>query len=77
MRRILGLLTILFLSVAVSPAQEKVQEGLRCSLTKKKIDKCCCEQKDGKLYCPLAKKTIEKCCCGHDHKASEQAPKKK
>ena len=38
-------------------------EGLRCSLTGKTMESCCCQQKDGKLYCPLAKKTIEQCCC--------------
>jgi hypothetical protein len=37
---------------------------LKCSLTGKKIETCCCQQKDGKLYCPLAEKTIEQCCCG-------------
>ena len=37
--------------------------GLRCTLTNQKIEKCCCQMRDGKLYCPLAKKTIEACCC--------------
>ena len=36
---------------------------LRCSLTGKVVDKCCCEKREGKLYCPLAKKSVEKCCC--------------
>jgi hypothetical protein len=36
---------------------------LRCTLTGKVVDKCCCEQRDGKTYCTLAKKNVEKCCC--------------
>lgn len=36
---------------------------LKCSLTGKVVDKCCCEQRDGATYCKLAKKTVEKCCC--------------
>jgi len=36
---------------------------MRCTLTGKEVDKCCCEKRDGKLYCPLAKKSVEKCCC--------------
>jgi hypothetical protein len=36
---------------------------MRCSLTGKEVDKCCCEKRDGKLYCTLAKKNVEKCCC--------------
>ena len=38
-------------------------EKLKCSLTGKVVDKCCCEQRDGKTYCTLAKKSVEKCCC--------------
>jgi len=38
-------------------------EPLRCTLTGKTVESCCCTEKDGKLYCPLAKKTIESCCC--------------
>ena len=36
---------------------------MRCTLTGKEVDTCCCEKRDGKLYCPLAKKSVEKCCC--------------
>jgi len=36
---------------------------MRCTLTGKEVDKCCCEKRDGKLYCTLAKKNVEKCCC--------------
>ncbi len=44
-------------------AQAAASEPLRCTLTGKTIESCCCTEKDGKLYCPLAKKTIESCCC--------------
>jgi hypothetical protein len=36
---------------------------MRCSLTGKVVDKCCCVQREGKSYCTLAKKTVDKCCC--------------
>ena len=52
---------MLLLFAALSVAGSTKQ--LTCSLTGKKIDKCCCEQNFGKLYCTPAKKTIEKCCC--------------
>jgi hypothetical protein len=44
-------------------AKANASEPLRCTLTGKTIESCCCTEKDGKLYCPLAKKTIESCCC--------------
>jgi hypothetical protein len=36
---------------------------LTCTLTKKTVEKCCCIQKDGRLYCTLARKTVDPCCC--------------
>lgn len=36
---------------------------MRCTLTGKVSDKCCCEQRDGKTYCSQTGKAIEKCCC--------------
>lgn len=37
---------------------------LRCSLTGKEVEKCCCtELEGGKLHCTLANKNIDKCCC--------------
>ena len=48
-------------------------DKLRCSLTGKTIDSCCCEPaKNGKgLHCTLANKDIKKCCCkGMKHKAA-------
>lgn len=39
-------------------------EKLRCSLTGKEVEKCCCtEPEGGKLRCTLANKDIDKCCC--------------
>ena len=55
-----------------APQAPKKEAAILCTLTNKKIDKCCCEQRAGKLYCTLAKKTIDKCCC-----EPEQAPKEK
>ena len=37
---------------------------MRCSLTGKEMDKCCCEPREGgKMYCTLAKQEVDKCCC--------------
>ncbi len=65
MRRLASLLlgsVLLAGPVTVGPLHSQ-DAKLRCTLTDKKIEKCCCEQRGDKLYCPLAKKTIEKCCC--------------
>jgi hypothetical protein len=48
---------------------------LRCSITGKVVDKCCCEKRDGELYCTLAKKSVEKCCCS-EVKAEEKEAKR-
>jgi len=47
---------------------------LRCSLTGKVVDSCCCVQRDGKLHCTLAGKDVEACCC---HPVSEKATEHK
>ena len=49
--------------LAADTAKSKPTTKMRCSLTGKVVDKCCCEQREGKTYCPLAGKTVEKCCC--------------
>lgn len=37
---------------------------LRCSLTGKDIETCCCvEREKGKLHCTLANQDVERCCC--------------
>ena len=37
---------------------------LRCSLTGKEVDECCCvETEGGRLHCTLADKDVETCCC--------------
>jgi hypothetical protein len=63
MRLIMALTISLVLAGSGSSRNVSSESGLICTLTGKKIDACCCQQKDGKLYCPLAKKTIESCCC--------------
>ncbi len=50
-------------SASEKNAAEKPATKMRCTLTGKEVDKCCCEKRNDKLYCPLAKKTVEKCCC--------------
>jgi len=51
------------LKKATKAASEKTGK-LRCSLTGKEVEKCCCEEREGgKLHCTLAKKDVEKCCC--------------
>lgn len=79
MRRTLSaaLLAVLLALAATAGPQTPAKEGggLRCTLTNKKLDKCCCEQREGKLYCPLAKKTIEKCCCEAAKQVAKKAPK--
>ncbi len=58
------LLVFVLLAGLLSATPQFAQEAkLRCTLADKKMEKCCCEQREGKLYCPLAKKTVEKCCC--------------
>ncbi len=47
----------------VAPQDTKKPASLRCTLTQKKIEKCCCKRRGEKQYCTLAKKTIDKCCC--------------
>jgi hypothetical protein len=36
---------------------------IRCRITGKTMDECCCEMKGGKYYCKLTKKTYDQCCC--------------
>jgi hypothetical protein len=50
------LLSLLLASSGSSPT--RAVTGLICALTGKRIEACCCQMKDGKLYCPLAKKYI-------------------
>lgn len=66
MRRSLALTlgTLLLAGLALAAPQAPNQSApIRCTLTDKKIEKCCCEKRGDKLYCTLAKKAIEKCCC--------------
>ena len=57
---------------------------MRCSLTGKTVETCCCVQKEGKLHCTLADKDVESCCCQpvdesghgghHDHDGEPDEP---
>jgi hypothetical protein len=60
-------LVLLFANAGSSRTAISEESGLICTLTGKKIEACCCQEKDGALYCPLAKQTIDHCCC---HSAS-------
>lgn len=51
------------------------QTKLRCSLTNKTVDKCCCVEKQGSLHCTLADKPVDPCCC-EPVKGAEQPSKK-
>ena len=62
-RLIMSSAVLLLLAGSANSWNVASESGLICTLTGKKIEACCCEQKDGKLYCPLAQKTIESCCC--------------
>jgi len=42
---------------------ERSAQKLRCSLTGKTVDTCCCEQRQGKLHCTLADRDVATCCC--------------
>lgn len=37
--------------------------AMKCTLTGKTVESCCCVEKDGKMRCTLADKDVEKCCC--------------
>jgi hypothetical protein len=36
---------------------------MRCSLTGKVVDTCCCVEREGKTHCTLADKDVAECCC--------------
>ena len=38
-------------------------ERLRCSLTGRVVDACCCLEREGKTHCTLAGKDVATCCC--------------
>ena len=39
------------------------QQKMRCSLTGKVVDTCCCVEREGKTHCTLANKDVAECCC--------------
>jgi hypothetical protein len=56
----LPLLATLAIGAVVSVASAAT---MKCTLTGKEVNTCCCEQKNGKPFCKLAKKEVDKCCC--------------
>ena len=49
--------------LAANSANLNQPAALECTLTVQKIQSCCCQIREGKLYCPLANQTISQCCC--------------
>ena len=50
-------------SCCVRKSSEK-KTKMRCSLTGKEVEECCCEKTaNGKYHCTLADKDVETCCC--------------
>jgi hypothetical protein len=58
---------------APKPTAGQTAQRLRCSLTGKEVDKCCCVEREGKLHCTLANKDVEKCCCSEVKVEGKQA----
>ena len=48
---------------AASASRTAETGKLRCSLTGKTVDECCCVQREGKTHCTLADKDVANCCC--------------
>ena len=46
-------------------AKDAVHEKheMKCSLTGKVVDTCCCVEREGKTHCTLADKDVAECCC--------------
>lgn len=38
-------------------------EKLRCSLTGRLVETCCCVEREGRLHCTLAGRDVAPCCC--------------
>ena len=58
---------------ARATAKQGKGEQMKCSLTGKVVDKCCCVERAGKTYCTLAKKSVDKCCCSPAAAEDKQA----
>jgi hypothetical protein len=56
-------LIAIILAVVMLNAVSAEQKKMTCTKTGKKIDACCCEEKNGRFYCKLTKETYDKCCC--------------
>jgi hypothetical protein len=58
-----SILSVGFALVVLASSAFGAEQKITCRITRKTMDKCCCEAKDGKFYCKLTKKTYDKCCC--------------
>ena len=47
----------------MSACAEHAAGKMRCSMTGKTVETCCCVEKEGRLHCTLAGKDVETCCC--------------
>ncbi|MGH9369876.1 MAG: hypothetical protein ACRD3M_19665 [Thermoanaerobaculia bacterium] len=66
MKKLLGIALggLIALAGLAASGSAKDKEALRCRLTEKTVEECCCvEQEDGKLLCTLANQTVDPCCC--------------
>lgn len=45
------------------PSAEQPAAKMRCALTGKTVETCCCVERQGKKHCTLAEKDVETCCC--------------
>jgi hypothetical protein len=57
---------------------KRASAKMRCSLTGKVMETCCCVEKEGKMHCTLTDKDVETCCCApvtDDTEKKDQADK--
>ena len=63
MKRIAMTLAVIAIS-AMTTGASRHHAALRCTLTGKTINSCCCTMAaNGNLHCTLANKDIKECCC--------------
>lgn len=60
---------------AKKAAEAQGAGAMRCSLTGKTVDKCCCVEKAGKLRCTLADKDVTTCCCSRARESEAKQAK--
>jgi hypothetical protein len=65
-------LTLLVAAAPTLAVWSGQQPGIRCTLTGRTVQVCCCSKDGGKLYCKLAKKNVDRCCCEPPQKLSSR-----